>query len=129
MGDILITGIGIDIVEVERVGKAVSRENFVTRVFTPGEIAYCRSRGTQSVQSFAARFAGKEAILKAFGTGLRGGKLTELEILPDELGCPRVELKGYFADYAKDKGIKNIWLSMTHTKEYGAAQCVMEAEE
>ena len=123
----MIAGIGIDIVEVARIDKAVAQERFVNRVFTPREIDYCRSRGQQSVQSFAARFAGKEAILKAFGTGLRGGCLTELEILPDALGCPKVSLKGYFADFAQKKGIKNVWLSLTHTKEYAAAQCVVEA--
>ena len=69
----MVTGIGMDIVEVARVDKAVARDSFVSRVFTPAEIAYCRSRGQQAGQSFAARFAGKEAVLKAFGTGLRGG--------------------------------------------------------
>ncbi len=123
----MITGIGMDIVEVSRVKKAVSSEHFVVRVFTPAEIDYCRSKGQQADQSFAARFAAKEAILKAFGTGLRGGRLTDMEILPDELGCPRASLTGYFADLAREKGVKNIWLSLTHTKEYGAAQCVMEA--
>ena len=85
----MVTGIGMDIVEVARVDKAVARDSFVSRVFTPAEIAYCRSRGQQAGQSFAARFAGKEAVLKAFGTGLRGGSLTEIEILPDDLGCPQ----------------------------------------
>ena len=125
----MVTGIGIDIVEVNRLAKSIAHEHFVERVFTPDEVRYCRSRGKQAAQSFAARFAGKEAILKAFGTGLRGGSLTELEILPDELGCPQVHLKGYFADFARKKGVKNIWLSLTHTKEYAAAQCVMEAED
>lgn len=123
----MITGIGMDIVEVSRIKKAISSEHFVKRVFTVAEIDYCRSRGQQAAQSFAARFAAKEAILKAFGTGLRGGRLTDMEILPDDLGCPRAKLTGYFADLAQEKGIKNIWLSLTHTKEYGAAQCVMEA--
>ena len=67
----MVTGIGIDIVEVARVDKAVARDGFVNRVYTPAEIDYCRKRGQQAGQSFAARFAGKEAILKAFGTGLR----------------------------------------------------------
>ena len=119
----------MDIVEVLRVAKAVMQDNFVMRVFTPAETAYCRSKGKQAAQSFAARFAGKEAVLKAFGTGLRGGKLTEIEILNDNLGCPQVSLTGYFAAYARQKGVKNIWLSLTHTKEYAAAQCVMEAEK
>ena len=123
----MITGIGMDIVEVSRVKKAIISDHFVTRVFTPAEIEYCRSRGQQAAQSFAARFAAKEAIMKAFGTGLRGGKFTDMEILPDELGCPQTRLIGYFADLARTKGVKNIWLSLTHTKEYGAAQCVMEA--
>ena len=117
----------MDIVEVARVEKAITREHFVQRVYTPAEIAYCRSRGKQAGQSFAARFAAKEAVLKAFGTGLRGGNLTDIEILPDDSGCPRVYLRGYFADLACDKGVNNIWLSLTHTREYGAAQCVMEA--
>lgn len=124
----MITGIGMDIVEVSRVRKAVEQEHFVQRVFTPAEIEYCRSRGQQAVQSFAARFAAKEAIVKAFGTGLRGGRLIDMEILPDDLGCPKARLTGYFADLAREKGVKNILLSLTHTKEYGAAQCVMEAE-
>ena len=126
--DGLVTGIGMDIVEVARVDKAVARDSFVSRVFTPAEIAYCRSRGRQAGQSFAARFAGKEAVLKAFGTGLRGGSLTEIEILPDDLGCPQVGLTGFFADFAQKKGVKKVWISLTHTKEYAAAQCVMEAE-
>lgn len=64
--------------------------------------------------------------MKAFGTGLRGGRLTDMEILPDELGCPQVALSGYFADLAQQKGVKKVWVSLSHTKEYGAAQCVME---
>ncbi|SHK94281.1 holo-[acyl-carrier protein] synthase [Selenomonas ruminantium] len=123
----MVIGIGMDMVEVGRIKKAIVNDHFVKRVFTPAEIDYCQSRGQQAAQSFAARFAAKEAILKAFGTGLRGGKLTDLEILPNELGCPEVQLTGYFAELARKHEIKNIWLSLTHTKEYGAAQCVMEA--
>ncbi len=117
----------MDIVEVARVAKAITKEPFVKRVFTAAEIDYCRSRGKQAAQSFAARFAAKEAVLKAFGTGLRGGNMTDIEVLPDDLGCPHVHLTGYFAEFAQHKGVKNIWVSLTHTKEYGAAQCVMEA--
>lgn len=118
----------MDMVEVARVKRAIESEHFVSRVFTAAETEYCKSRGQQASQSFAARFAAKEAVLKAFGTGLRGGKLTDIEVLPDELGCPQVQLTGYFAKLAQEKGVKKIWLSLTHTKEYGAAQCVMEAE-
>ena len=73
-------GIGVDMVEVARIARAIEKGGFKDRVFTPAEQAYCDSRGVQSTQSYAARFAGKEAILKSFGTGLRGGKLTEIVI-------------------------------------------------
>ena len=80
----------------------------------------------QAAASFAARFSGKEAVLKAFGTGLRGGTLRDVEILPDAQGAPRVNLHGYFAELARQRGIKEIWLSLSHTGAYAVAQCVME---
>ncbi len=123
----MIAGIGTDIVEVSRMAKAIDSEHFRQRVFTPREIAYCSGRGKQAAQSFAARFAAKEAVLKAFGTGLRGGSLLEIEILNDELGCPQVYLQGFWAAKAQEKNVGKVWLSLTHTKEYAAAQCVMEA--
>jgi holo-[acyl-carrier protein] synthase len=65
-------------------------------------------------------------VLKAFGTGLRGGSLLDIEILNDELGCPRVHLGGYFAQLAQRKGIKEVWLSLSHARDYAAAHCVVE---
>lgn len=118
----------MDIVEVARIKRALGNDRFRERVYTPGEIEYCAARGAGYAQSYAARFAGKEAIMKAFGTGLRGGKLTDMEILPDELGCPQVHLGGYFAQLARERGVKRIWISLSHTREYGVAQCVMEGE-
>lgn len=118
----------MDIVEVARIKRALGNNRFRERVYTPGEIEYCVARGAGFAQSFAARFAAKEAILKAFGTGLRGGKLTDMEILPGDLGCPQVHLGGYFAQLAREKGVKRIWISLSHTREYGVAQCVMEGE-
>ena len=73
----MIIGIGVDIIELDRVKKAMSSEAFIKRVYSAGEIEYCKARGKSSVQSFAGRFAAKEAILKAFGTGLRGGELVD----------------------------------------------------
>lgn len=122
----MILGIGVDIVEVSRVKRAIENEKFIKRVYTAKEINYCISRGKGAAQSYAARFAAKEAILKALGTGLRGGKLTELEILPDNLGAPVVTLAGNFEEIAQTKQIKKIWITLSHTKEYAAAQCVME---
>lgn len=122
----MIIGIGVDIVEVSRVKQAIENEKFIKRVYSAKEINYCISRGKGAAQSYAARFAAKEAILKALGTGLRGGKLTELEILPDNLGAPVVTLAGNFKEIAQTKQIKKIWITLSHTKEYAAAQCVME---
>ena len=125
----MILGIGTDIVEVKRIRKAVENPHFIERVYTEAERVYCDGRGSQRAESYAARFSGKEAILKAFGTGLRGGSLLELEILPDDLGCPQVRLSGYFAELAVEHKVKNVWLSLSHTREYATAQCVMEGKE
>ena len=122
----MIRGIGTDIVEIARIRQAVAKERFVVRVYTEGERAYCEGRGVQAAASFAARFSGKEAVLKAFGTGLRGGTLRDVEILPDAQGAPRVNLHGNFAELARQRGIKEIWLSLSHTGAYAVAQCVME---
>ena len=122
----MIRGIGTDIVEVARVAKAIANPRFCARAYTAAEQQYCESRGAQRAQSYAARFAGKEAVLKAFGTGLREGTLQDIEILPDALGCPQVRLTGHFAGLARERGIAKVWISLSHTREYATAQCVME---
>ena len=122
----MIIGIGVDIIEMDRVQRAIASEAFLKRVYTGNEIEYCKARGKSRVQSFAGRFAAKEAILKALGTGLRGGELVDIDIFNDELGCPRVRLSGYFAEYAEKKGVKNIWLSISHSKTSAVSQCVLE---
>ena len=121
----LILGLGTDIIEISRMKKAIEKRQFVQRVFTQNEIAYCDSRGAQRAASYAARFAGKEAVLKAFGTGLRHGSLQDIEILPDELGCPKLQLSGYFARLAEENGIRQLLVSLSHAQEYAVAQCVL----
>ena len=116
----MILGIGVDIVEIGRMKKAVAKEAFVRRVFTEAEAAYCRSRGAGMAESFAGRFAAKEAVLKAFGTGLR------VEIVNDELGCPKLLLYGVFRDMAEARGLKNAWISISHAREHAVAQCIFE---
>lgn len=120
-----IVGLGLDLVEVERMAKAIGRLRFVQRVFTPGEIAACESRGAGRAASYAARFAAKEAVLKALGTGLRGGTLQDAEVRNDELGQPRMVLHGPFAALAAARGVVEIHLSLTHTRQYAAAQCLL----
>ena len=121
----MIAGIGTDIIEIARVEKAATPA-FLKRVYTEAEQAYCEGRGAGKYASYSARWAGKEAVLKAFGTGLRGGTLLEIEILNDEMGCPKVCLQGYFRQLAREKGIERIWLTLSHAKDYATAQCVME---
>ncbi|MBR2142884.1 holo-ACP synthase [Anaerovibrio sp.] len=122
----MIIGVGIDIIELKRVKKAIESEAFIDRVYTKGEAEYCRGRGRTGVQSFAGRFAAKEAVLKAFGTGLRKGSMQEIEVINDELGCPQVKLYGWFEALAQAKGVKKIWLSISHSGDNAVAQCVME---
>ena len=122
----MLIGVGCDVIEIARVQKAIEREAFVERVYAPNEIAYCRSRGKQAAASFAARFAAKEAVLKALGTGLRGGELLEIVITNDALGKPRVQLVGYHAQLAERLGVKNIAISMSHSREMALAYVVME---
>lgn len=122
----MLIGVGCDVIEIARVAKAMERRAFVERVYAPEEIAYCEGRGKQAASSFAARFAAKEAVLKALGTGLRGGELTEIVITNDDLGKPRVQLKGYHAELAQKLGVKNIALSMSHSRVAALAYVVME---
>ena len=91
------------------------------------EQEYCNSRKQMAVSSYAARFAAKEAVVKALGTGISGGGLwTDIEILPDDDGAPHVKLYGYFAYIATKRKIYNIFISLSHCKEYAVAQAILE---
>ena len=119
-------GIGCDIIEIQRMAKAIEREHFVERVFTDQEAAYCRQQGKQAAASYAARFAAKEAVLKAFGTGLRGGKMVEVEVVPDALGKPEIMLHGYYARLAAELGMRRLCVSLSHSREYAVAFVTLE---
>ena len=89
----MIKGTGVDIIEISRIEKSLTNEKFVERIFTKKEQEYCNSRKQMAVSSYAARFAAKEAVVKALGTGISGGGLwTDIEILPDDDGAPHVKL-------------------------------------
>ena len=122
----MIVGIGCDIIEIERIARAIKSESFIRRVFTAEEAAYCQRRGQQAAASFAARFAAKEAVLKALGTGLREGSLQEIAVDNDGLGKPLVQLSGHFAMLAKQLGVKNIQLSLSHSRDFAVAYVIME---
>ena len=122
----MIVGVGCDIIEIERIARAIKSESFIRRVFTAEEAAYCQRRGQQAAASFAARFAAKEAVLKALGTGLREGSLQEIAVDNDVLGKPLVQLNGHFAMLAKQLGVKNIQISLSHSRELATAYVIME---
>ena len=121
----MILGIGIDIIEIGRIREALERPAFAARIFTAGEREYCEGRGAQREASFAARFAGKEAVLKAFGTGLSAGSWQDVEILPDEAGRPTVRLTGYFGELAARRGVAAAHISLSHAREYATAQAIL----
>lgn len=124
----MILGVGCDIIQVRRVARAIEHPRFLERVYTARERAYADRRGKGRAASLAARFAGKEAVLKAFGTGLRDGQLTDVEILSDALGAPVVHLDGYFAARAAEMGVTKVWMTLSHERDYALAYCVLEGQ-
>jgi holo-[acyl-carrier protein] synthase len=124
----VIVSIGIDIVEVYRIRETLARTpRFAERVFTDRERAYCESKGAAAAQSYAARFAAKEAFLKALKTGWRG-KITwhDMEILNDSLGVPILEIRGEARILLENLGADKIHLSLSHTTEHAVAEVILE---
>lgn len=117
----VVKGIGVDIIEIERMKKALWRRPVLEkRLFTLAELTYCRQKANP-YPSLAARFAAKEAVLKALGTGLRGMSWQDIEIEVNALGGPEVILRGKAALKAKSLGINKILLSLSHSKDYAVA--------
>ena len=126
-----IIGTGIDVIEVARVQRALSNpttgERFRRRVFTKGEISYCESRGVTRFQSYAARFASKEAAMKAMGTGWnRNVGWSEIEVVRERGKAPTIALHGKSAAFAARKHIARFHLSITHTKDQAIAHAIAE---
>ncbi len=110
---------GVDIIEIDRVQKALIRwgERFLHRIYTPAEIALCRGKAP----ALAVRFAGKEAVMKALGTGIRGVGWRDIEILPDSRGKPGVNLYGRAKARAQQLGMHHLSISLSHSHEYAIA--------
>lgn len=122
----MIIGIGIDIVEINRIEKVMIRtSSFIEKSFTNNEIQYFKSKGFKG-NTIAGNFAAKEAISKAIGTGFRGFGLQDIEILRDELGKPVVNLSGKIYELLDIKEF-NMHVSISHSKENAIAYAVMEA--
>jgi holo-[acyl-carrier protein] synthase len=114
--------IGVDIIEIPRIGHLLKKyPNFRYRVFTDGEIAYCENK-RHPVQHYAARFAAKESIMKAFGSsGPKHLHWKDLEILVSSSGEPLVQLHGEIKVAGDELGIKEVAVSLSHCKEYAVA--------
>lgn len=124
----MIVGTGIDIAEVPRIREAIERhgERFLKRVFTEGEIQYCESKANR-VERYAARFAAKEAGMKAIGTGWNHGvRWRDIEVARKPGGRPTLMLHGKAEEFAAKLGATNIALSLTHTAEQAFAQVILE---
>jgi holo-[acyl-carrier protein] synthase len=124
-----IVGTGVDICEVERVRAAIDRfgQRFLKRVFTQAEREYCESKRNR-IERYAARFAAKEAAMKAIGTGLRQGvSWQDFEVGRETGGRPTILIKGKGAEFAAKLGMKRASLSITHTESQAMAQVIIES--
>jgi len=124
----MIVSIGVDIIEVARIREVLARTpHFAERVFTPAERVYCESRGVVAAQHYAARFAAKEATLKAFQTGWRGGiAWQDVEIGLLESGAPVLIFHGRVLELFTLSGATAAHISLSHTSEHAIAQVVLE---
>jgi len=122
-----IVGHGIDIVETARIKALLDNhaERFLERCFTPREQQYCGLNPKRYVEHLAGRFAAKEAVLKVLGTGWRGGiAWTDIEILPEPSGQPRVALTGECARIARELGITRWHVSISHIQTHATASAI-----
>ena len=124
----MIVGTGVDLAEVPRIKASIERygEKFIRRIYTPAEIAYVE-RKANKYERYAARFAAKEAGMKAIGTGWRRGVTwQDFEVANLPSGKPTLLLHGVAAGFAEKLGVKHISLSITHTAELGMAHVILE---
>ena len=124
----MIIGTGIDIVSVSKIEETLERhrERFIRRIFTDSEASYCEQR-LRRFEHYAARFAAKEALLKALGTGANDqAHFRDVEVRNDEHGRPSITLTGSTAEYARQIGVEHIHISLSHADDVAVAQVVLE---
>lgn len=124
-----VLGVGVDMVEVARIERSLDRfgDRFLKRVFTDGEIAYCQSMKFPA-RHLAARFAAKEAVSKAFGTGI--GKAMgwrDIDVHKKESGEPFVVLLGVAQSLGKERCVRTVWISLSHTNQHAVAMIALES--
>jgi holo-[acyl-carrier protein] synthase len=125
----MIVGTGLDIAEIDRIEAAVKRHGapFLERLFTPGEVAYCEKHKNK-FERYAARFAAKEATMKALGTGWsRGVRWRDIEVAREPSGKPTLRLAGAAREIAEGLGVKHVSLSITHSGNLALAQVIFES--
>jgi holo-[acyl-carrier protein] synthase len=124
----MVLGVGTDLIEIARIAHSLHRygDRFLSRIYTPREIVYCRGK-KNAAESLAARFAAKEAAAKALGTGISQGiSWLELEVVREPGGRPTLQLSGRAAARAKELGVARIALSLTHNRDTALAVVIME---
>ena len=124
----MIIAIGIDVIEIARVTEVFSRrgERFRKRVFTDAEIDYCEQRASR-MASYAARFAAKEAAMKALGTGWSDGvRWRDIEIVRGEKGAPALQLHGRALERLHEIGARRVHVSLTHSEQIAMAEVILE---
>ncbi len=124
----MILGMGADLVEVGRIRKSIQQygDRFLNRIYTPLEQAYCSGKGS-AAESFAARFAAKEAAMKAIATGMGGGiSWKDFEVSNETSGRPALHLSGAALSHAERLGVKRISISLSHTTEHAFAVVLLE---
>ena len=116
---------GVDVIEIPRIGRVAEKykDRFLRRVYTEGEIAYCRGRAPQ----LASRFAAKEAVMKALGTGVRGVRWTDIEVVRARGQAPTIHLQGSARARADRLGIGHLSVALSHSEEYAVAFVVGES--
>lgn len=122
-----ILGHGIDLIETDRIREMIERhgDHFLNRVFTPAEQAYALASRNRAHEHLAARFAAKEAVLKAIGSGWRNGiAWTDVEVIRQPSGRPTVRIRGIAADLAAKAGITDWQISLTHTGAHAMASAI-----
>lgn len=126
----MIFGIGTDIIEVQRVEKKLSKtQGLKKRLFTEREVAYCESKHRPALH-YAARFAAKEAFLKAMGTGWTGGhKFSEIEVVNNEQGRPELYVYGRVKEFCETHGITGMEVSLSHIRDLAKAIVVLEKRD
>jgi len=126
----MIIGIGVDIVQIERVRKLVtSYPDFIAQIFTANEIEVCQAKA-DSASSFAARFAAKEAMMKALGTGWNEKvNWLDIEVINEAQGKPRLKISGTTLKLMNEMGVLQIHLSLSHERDYALAFVVLEGEK